>query len=519
MGKPKRMDQIRLILSTYLRTSSKRKTARVLDVSKNTVKSYINKCIAQEVDIAKVLNGTDEELHSIFYCDNKCTSSQRRLDDFNACFPAMVKELRRVGVTKQLLWQEYKIDYPDGYEYSQFCEHFRRICLRKDLTISLDHKPGETMQVDFAGSKLRYIDRQTGEVVDCEVLVCVLPHSHYSYAIALPSQKINDFVYGINCAFKYIGVLPKLILSDNLKSYVTKADRYEPTFTELCRQLADHYSVELRATRVRKPKDKASVENLVSTVYKRIYAPIRDEVFYSIEELNARIEEQLSIHNSMDFQKREGNRSEIFEHYERPVMGQLPSDLFEVKKIIKAKVRLDYHVELGEDRHFYSVPYQHCGKQAIVIYTRESVEVYVDNQRVVTHSRIKDKNKYRRTTIKDHMPISHQEWLEAKGRKPSYYVALAEQIGPSTLWCINKILQRGIHPAQTFSSCQGVLQLQKKYTKERLELACKRCQVADHSSYHKIKNILERNLDKELLLTEQHQSIDHPNIRGNEAYL
>ncbi len=518
MGKPKRMDEIRTILSTYLRTNSIRGTARILGMSKNTIRRYVSKCNSLELSIVAVLRLDDSELSEAFYGVGKSTPEQGRLDDFNARFPRMVKELRRVGVTKQLLWQEYKNTYPQGYGYSQFCEHFKRIASRKDLTLSLVHKPGEVMQVDFTGSKLRYIDSQTGEVITCEVLVCVLPHSHYSYAIALPSQKINDFVHGINSALHYFGRVPKVILSDNLKSYVKRSDRYQPSFTDLCVQLADHYHLELRAARVRKPKDKASVENLVSTVYRRIYAPMREEVFHSIEDLNSRIEEQLAIHNSMPFQKREGSRSEIFANYEQVVMDDLPSELFEVKKTVKAKVRLDYHVEIGEDRHFYSVPYQHCGKQAIVTYTRDTVEVYIDSHRVMTHSRIKDKTKYQRKTLKEHMPQSHKEWLEAKGRKPIYYISIAEKIGKETLWCINRILQRGIHPAQTFSSCDGILHLQKKYSKERLEQACKRCRAADHASYHKIKNILERNLDHATNQTQVHQSLNHDNIRGAQAY-
>jgi len=364
MAKVKRMDQIKSILSCYLRTNNFKHTARILGISKNTVKAYVTKCKRVEPNLSELLKRSEEELAAIFYEKNKSSLPLKRLEDFNARFPNWVKELRRVGVTRQLLWREYRIDNPEGYGYSQFCEHFKRVAGRKDLTLSLEHAPGEVMQVDFAGSKLKTIDRETGEIIDCEVLVAVFPHSQKTFVIALPSQKINDFVHGLNQALYFFEGLPKIILSDNLRSYVTRADNYEPKFTALCNQLAAHYSVQLKATRVRKPKDKASVENMVSTVYKRIYAPIRNEIFYNIEDLNSRIQEQLAIHNSQPFQKKEGSRSGIYCNFERPLMRDLPHELFEVKKIITAKVRVDYHVEIGEDKHFYSVPYRHCGKQA-----------------------------------------------------------------------------------------------------------------------------------------------------------
>ncbi len=518
MAKQKRMDQIKSILSCYLRTNNFKHTARILGISKNTIKAYVTKCKRVEPNLSELLKRSEEELAAIFYEKDKPSLGLKRLEYFNARFPYWVKELRRVGVTRQLLWREYRIENPEGYGYSQFCEHFKRIAGRKDLTLSLEHTPGEVMQVDFAGSKQHYVDLQTGEVIDCEVLVAVFPHSQQTFAIALPSQKINDFVYGLNQALLFFGGLPQIILSDNLRSYVTQADKYEPKFTQLCNQLAAHYELQLKAARVRKPKDKASVENMVSTVYKRIYAPIRNEIFYNIEDLNSRIQEQLTLHNSQPFQKKDGSRSEIYSNFERPLMRDLPADLFEVKKIITAKVRVDYHVEIGEDRHFYSVPYRYYGKQATVIYTRQTVEVYIDNQRVVTHDRLIDKNKYRRVTLKEHMPRNHQEWLESKGRKPSYFTAIAEQVGPATLWVINKILRSGIHPAQTFSSCEGILQLRNKYSNERLEVACERCQINDHASYTRIKNILRKNLDQTPSQSELFKSIDHKNIRGPQAY-
>ena len=293
-----------------------------------------------------------------------------------------IKELRRVGVTRHLLWQEYRKEYPQGYGYSQFCERLKREIGRKDLTLILSHKPGEVMQVDFAGKKMRWVDIYTAEVHECEVLVAVFPHSQCTFAIALPSQKVSDFVHGLNQALLWFGKLPNIILSDNLKSYVIRADKYDPKFNDLCVQLANHYQIDLQATRVGKPKDKASVENMVSTVYRRIYAPLRNETFHSLKEINEAITIQLKAHNDKPYQKKQGNRNEIFRQYELPVMRDLPCDLFEVKKITKSKVRRDYHIFIGEEKNYYSVPFRYVGQNTTVIYTSTVVEVYIDNQRI-----------------------------------------------------------------------------------------------------------------------------------------
>ena len=228
-----------------------------------------------------------------------------------------------------MLWEEYRRDHPEGYGYSQFCERLKTEIGRKDLTLQIHHKPGEVMQVDFAGKKMHWVDVSSGEVHDCEILVAVFPHSQYTFAIALTSQKVGDFIHGLNQALLYFSKLPKIILSDNLKSFVIKADRYDPQFNELCVQLAAHYQIDLQATRVRKPKDKASVENMVGTVYTRIYAPLRNEVFHSLDQLNQSIRHQLALHNTKPYQNREGNRQQVFQTCEQPVMKELPGDLFE----------------------------------------------------------------------------------------------------------------------------------------------------------------------------------------------
>lgn len=514
------MDQIKIIIKNYLLSGSIKRTAAQLKISKNTVRVYLRRAKQYDSDLSKVLSLDDQSLLLIFH-PPKIKSEEHRSAVLETELPYLLKELRRVGVTRHLLWQEYRAVHADGYGYSRFCGRLRAEIGRKDLTLNLSHTPGEVMQVDFAGKKLGWVDPDTGELHQSEVLVCVFPHSQYSFVIALRSQQLMDFIDGLNQALLFFGGLPQIILSDNLKSYVRNVDKYEPRFTELCEQLGAHYQLDLQSTRVAKPKDKASVESAVGISYNRIYGPLRNEIFYSLEALNEGIRGELSYHNALPYQKKEGCRKSVFETYERPQMRDLPSQLFEVKKMSKAKVQRNYHVYIGEEKNFYSVPYQYVGRKAAVLYTQKTVEVYIDHQRVAIHPRLFSRGNYRYQTLDDHMPKAHKEWKEAQGYNGEYFLAQADKIGPATHWAIEHILIGKIHQAHTYNSCKGVFSLAKSYTPERVEKAALRCQKAGKVSYRMLKRILSLNLDQapEPPDTSKQISIPfHENLRGADSY-
>lgn len=527
MGKIKRMDQIKMILQTYVATDNNIKaTARRLQVSRNTVRNYVRKGLEHYPSISKLLSLPEEDLCSefskIFYAQTDQQQSNERAIYFNSQISYYFKELRRTGVTRHLLWEEYRTAQPNGYSYTQFCEHLKRAFNRRDVTMLLEHKAGEKLQLDFAGKGLYLTDPNTGEQTKCEVLVAVLPHSAYTYAVAIPSQKVDDFIVGINKVFRFLGCLPQVILSDNLKSYVTKANRYDPDFNELCVQLAAHYQIDLEATRVAKPKDKGSVENGVTNVYRRLYAPLRNEVFFNLHELNEALEAQAHLFNDKTFQKKSGTRREHFEAFEKPAMRSLPSEAFEVKRQVSAKVQNTYHVMLGAERNYYSVPFQHVGKQATIIYTSTTVEIYVDNQRVATHSRLPGRLLYKQQTDLNHLPKSHKEWLETRGYNTKYFCDKAAEIGAATEWAIGQLMVGKIHEAVAYKSCEGTLRLAKNYSPQRLEAACQRClDYGGRVNYKMLENILKKNLD--LVDEEQQLALDfsppeHNNIRGPQAY-
>jgi transposase len=240
MAKQKRMDQIKTLLRNYLANGSIKATARQLKVSKNTVREYIRRAEAYSADLSVLLELDEETLSRIVHAPHG-SQADKRASVFEQKVEYWIGELRRVGVTRELLWQEYRTTHLDGYGYSQFCEHLRRQVAQRDLTLALEHKPGEVLMVDFAGKKMHWVDPGTGEEHACEVLVAVLPFSQYSFCIALPSQSLADFIHGLNQALLFLGALPKVLLSDNLKAYVSRPDRYEPTFTQLCEQLGAPY--------------------------------------------------------------------------------------------------------------------------------------------------------------------------------------------------------------------------------------------------------------------------------------
>jgi hypothetical protein len=264
------------------------------------------------------------------------------------------------------------------------------------------------------------------------VLLAAIPHSQHTLASALPSQCTADFIHGTNEALRFFGRLPKVILSDNLKAFVIRADRYEPDFNDVCFQLANHYQFDLQAARVASPKVKASVEGAVHIAYGRLYAPLRNHTFYSIDETNTALSQQLEELQDRPFQKRPGCRREILQTYELPEMRPLPSEPFLLKSTVQAKVQRNDRVYLGRRKNYYSVPFQCVGDTATVVYSRSTVEVFIGPGRVATHARLGPSDRYRYQTGPAQLPRGHEEWRKAEGYDAAYFRSWARKIGPAT---------------------------------------------------------------------------------------
>jgi transposase len=517
-GKTIDMLEIRKILQNKLRGCGDRATARAVGISRTTLLGYLARLGAANVDFGELLKLGDAELWELarpVAGGDAVEAADPRLVALFAYLETALADLGRKGVTRQQLWAEYRAAHPDGHGYSQFCEHVRSVLKIKKVTMKLDHHPGEVMMVDFAGDRLSWVDPKTGEVHVCEVLVCILPHSGYTFAMALASQRQEDFCHGIAQALRFYGGVPLSILCDNLKSGVIKSNRYEPVINELLSQLSVHYDTAVMATRPAKPRDKAHVEGAVLNTYRKIYAPLRKCEFHSLDELNRAIGRQLDVLNEALFQGRDYSRRDAFMSIEKAALRPLPTTGFVVTKAVKAKVQMNYHVLLGEDKHFYSVPYMHVGKEATVHYTPTSVEVHVGRERVAVHTRSTKSHGY--STREAHMPAAHAAHLKGMAWDKDHFIAKAAMIGPHTETAVRRVLEARVFVQHAFNTCRGILRLASQYGNARLENACQMAAAAPHVSYRFLDNILRNKTDQRDQPTPVPMG-DHENLRGAAQY-
>lgn len=380
----------------------------------------------------------------------------------------------------------------------------------------LQHKAGETIMIDFAGKKLSYTDPLTGEIIPCQVFVAVLPFSGLMFVHAAHSQNTQDFTHCINEMLSYYGGAPLTILTDNLKTAVIRPCKYEPVFTDVCHQLSEHYSTTFSATRPYHPRDKAMVERAVMIAYQHIYAPLRAQVFTSLKGLNGAIMERLEVLNSRPYKGSHYSRRDLFNRGEKNLLKPLPGVSFAPKRSVVATVQRNYHIQLSEDHHYYSVLYRFAGKKVKVLYDSKTVEIYLQQERIAFHSRTSFGSCYH--TVADHMPSNHQQAIGIKGWTKADLLARANSIGPSTHAALERILISSFYPEQNFKSAHGVLMLEKTYGKARLETACGRVLTGTRINYTLIKNILSSGLDKMPLVEPVLPLPLHDNIRGADQY-
>ena len=424
------------------------------------------------------------------------------------------RELARKNVTLMLLWDEYKAQYPDGLQYSYFAELYRAYAKKLDISMRQIHHAGEKLFVDYCGQTVPIIFQSTGEVQECQVFVAVLGASNFTYAEATYTQSLPDWIGSHVRALEFFGGVAELLIPDNLLSGITKACRYEPGINRTYQEMAVHYGAAVIPARVRKPKDKSMVESGVQLVQRWILAALRNRTFFSLAELNAAIRELLDKLNNKPFKKLSGSRMSRFLEIDRPALRPLPAIAFEYAEWqIKKRSGINYHIEVYD--HYYSVPYQLRREYLDVRLTGSIVEVFFHNKRIASHFRSYVKWGY--TTLKEHMPKPHRDYVDWT---PERLIRWASDTGKSTADLVAAILAKKIHPQQGFNSCLGIVTLDKKYGKERVEAACKRALAIGGTSYKSVKSILETGLDKKPLPEPRTAApkITHSNIRGGEYY-
>jgi transposase len=512
-NKPIVMNKLRRVLQLYHQGKSKLFISKYLDLSRNTVNKYITQCLLQDKPIEEVLELSDLDLEKLFI-EKPPPDPTQKLKDLYSFFPYAEKMLKKTGVTKGMLWQEYIALHPDGYKSSMFCERFNRWSKRTSPVMHINHKAGDKVYVDYAGKTLEVVDKESGEVTEVQFFIAVLGASQYTYAEATPSQGKEDFITSVENALQYYGGVPAAIVPDNLKSAVTKSNRYEPTLNETFLDFAQHYNTTVLPARVYKPRDKSLVEGAVKILYTRIYTILRKNTYYSLKELNAAIWEALEAHNQTNFTGRSHSRSDVFNEMERQELANLPLRRYEIKHQAHATVMQNGHICLGIDKHYYSVPYQYIRKKIKLLYTSQQVEVFYKYNRIAVHQR--NKTRYNYTTIPEHMASTHKYMTDWS---PQRFINWAESVGEPVKRLIIRILEKRQHPEQAYKSCMGILALEKKVGKQRLINACKRAHEYHIYNYKIVLSILEKNLDKDESEQEKNEKPpDHQNIRGNEYY-
>jgi transposase len=489
---------------------SNRQIAKSCSVSRSTVAEYIQRAKSSGLNwpIPKHLSDTDVE--NLLHKDIKQRSPRHKRN-----MPPMDyihNELKKKGVTLQLLWYEYKKDNPDGYQFSYFCELYQKWLKKLDVTLRQRHNAGEKLFIDYAGHTVPVHDPANGKITEAQVFIAVLGASNYTFAEATPSQSLPFWIKSHVHAFEFFGGIPQILVPDNLKSGVKHPSRYEPDINPTYNDMAEYYGTAVIPARVRKPKDKAKAEAAVKFVESFILAALRNHTFYSFAELNKAIAGKLKELNNKKFQKLNTTRREMFEKTDRPALKPLPATPYEYAEWKKATVNIDYHVEF--DKHYYSVPYQLTREQVDIRYTHTTLEVLFKNKRIASHTRNYKKGGF--TTKKDHMPKSHQQYLDWT---PSRIIRWAGKNGSKTARLVIGIMNSRRYPEQGFRACLGVMRLGKRYSPERLEKACERAVAINACSYKSVESILKKGLDKVPLQQEPDtKPIEHPNIRGNNYY-
>lgn len=489
---------------------SHRDTARSVGVSAGSVGGAVSRAKERGLDWAAVMSLTDASLDERLYGPLNAGRDDRPLPDATKIHI----ELRKVGVTLQLLHLEYLESHPDGYRYTKFCEVYREWLQRRGPTMRQTHEVGDKLFVDYSGKRPRIADPQTGECIEVELFVAVLGASNYTYVEATRTQRVHDFIGSHVRALTFYSGVPRLLVPDQLRSAVRVPCSYEPGIQRTYEELAKHYGTAVMPARAGRPRDKAKVEVAVLVAQRWVLARLRNQTFFSLSELNARIAELCDELNDRKMRVYGESRRQLFERIERNALSPLPSERFECAEWKDVRVNIDYHVEV--DHHYYSAPYTRQHQQLESRTTATTVELLLRGERVTTHVRSYVRGKH--TTKPEHMPAAHQKHLEWT---PSRMISWGASIGASTAELVEKIIAARPHPEHGYRSCLGILRLSKRYGTTRLESACRRALQVNALSYRHIEATLRNGLDHEPIPDETapaRPGVDHPNIRGRDYY-
>jgi len=495
--------KIREVLRLKAAGFSDRKIAAAIGSARSTVQECVRR--AHEAGLVWPLaEALDEEALQAQLYRREAPLSQRPRPDFGHIHA----ELARTGVTRLLLWQEYKAAQPEGWQYSVFCEQYCRWLASQELVLRQNHAPGDKLFVDYAGPTVAVVDRHGGEVRQAQIFVAVLGCSNYTYAEATWTQTLTDWLGAHVRALEFLGGCPHAIVPDNLKSGVKRAHRYEPELNPSYQDLAEHYGLAIVPARVGKPRDKAKVEAGVLVVERWILARLRNRTFFSLGELNAAIGELLRSLNQRPFKKLDGCRQARFVELDCPALRPLPARRYEFGEWKSAKVHPDYHIEVG--RAYYSVPYRLIGAEVDVRVSAHAVEIFHTGKLVAAHARASERG--RRLTRDAHRPQRHVAIIE---RSLARVLDRAAAIGPATVEVLRQQAAHRKHPEETLRSAQGILRLAQDFSSGALERACQRAAALKSYSYRAVRTLIETPIP---VPTPGALDLFHENVRGPDYF-
>ena len=505
------MRKIRDVLRLTAAGMSSRKIAASLVVGATTVVDCLQRARAAGVSWPLLDDLSDEALEArLFPASTALAEIRARRPQPH--WPTIHRELRRPGVTLQLVWEEHRAAHPEGYGYSRFCELYRAWEGRLSPTMRQTHVAGERLFVDYAGTTLDVIDASTGEAMPAQLFVAALGASNYTYAEATWTQGLADWIGSHTRTFAFFDGVSAMVVSDNLKSGITKACFYEPTVNRTYAEMAAHYDTAVVPARPNKPRDKAKVEVAVQVATRWIIAKLRNRRFFSLGELNAAIAELVTALNNRVTRHLGASRRALFDDLERSALKKLPAEPYAYAEWKECRAGLDYHVEI--EKHYYSVPHALLRETMWARITARTIEVFHRGKRVAAHVRSSSNRQH--TTVREHMPSSHQRYADWT---PERIQRQANEIGPKTSALVEIILRERTHPEQGFRACIGILRHAKSFGRERLEAACDRALEIGARSYTSVTSILKTNLDrKRPAPATDGPAIAHTNIRGSRYF-
>lgn len=509
------MDTIKQVILRHMQGESNRSIAKSLSLSKNTVNRYVTLAESDKLSLRELVALDDPALDFRFNGGSPAYADAR-FKDFMERLPYFEEQMRLKHMTLQLLWEEYRREVPGGYGISQFRFHYRQnaVALKgRASTVLKDlHAGGDKLYIDFAGDRLEYVDRDSGEAVRVQVLVAVLPASDYAFAMAVPSQRVEDFCHAVDCCLQWLGGVPRQLVPDNLKAAVVKADRYAPTLNRAFEQLANHYGCVVTPARAFHPKDKALVEDAVKLMYRRVYAPLRNRTFHDIDTLNKAILELVCAHNAKRMQTADYSRQERFAAVDRPNLQPLPGTRFELTHSVQLKVAMNGCVQLGCDRHYYSVPHQYIGRNTTVRYSNSTVRVFIDGQCVATHARDRRRGGY--TMLNEHL-ASHCNAY--RGRSPQYYIERAGGISEDFKRLVELLFSSDGAPERYYRSADGLFSLCRAYPADTFNKACRTAIERGRCNYQYMVSLMKSGMTAADPPAD-YTMPQHGNIRGASQY-